>query len=289
MKVLPKMKSFRVENNLALRQGMNNQENAEIELERLRIWSKNAAEQVKQLEADKAGLQNQVDEYKNETNRRTLLGRWRSNANVVEKEDLEKRYSMLFKEKLEMEEDLTAMIKDRDEKIAMMRKEHQQLQRKTDTNMESISKSSKKKLEKVAKATEQLREEVDYSMEKISKMTNVVDNSVERLEEILDGLDQREDCDEEDAMALALGESLSLLQQHVKVSLHLLEQKVNNRLDSTINDGSDHGIVQSNPFESNDLLTDIRIEVMDLIRKADFELSEKILYMQEQIEELKEC
>lgn len=289
MKVLPKMKSFRVENNLALRQGMNNQENAEIELERLRIWSKNAAEQVKQLEADKAGLQNQVDEYKNETNRRTLLGRWRSNANVVEKEDLEKRYSMLFKEKLEMEEDLTAMIKDRDEKIAMMRKEHQQLQRKTDTNMESISKSSKKKLEKVAKATEQLREEVDYSMEKISKMTNVVDNSVERLEEILDGLDQREDCDEEDAMALALGESLSLLQQHVKVSLHLLEQKVNNRLDSTINDGSDHGIVQSNPFESNDLLTDIRIEVMDLIRKADYELSEKILYMQEQIEELKEC
>lgn len=289
MKVLSKMKSFKVENNLALRQGMNNQENAEIELERLRIWSKNAAEQVKQLEADKAGLQNQVDEYKNETNRRTLLGRWRSNANVVEKEDLEKRYSMLFKEKLEMEEDLTAMIKDRDEKIAMMRKEHQQLQRKTDTNMESISKSSKKKLEKVAKATEQLREEVDYSMEKISKMTNVVDNSVERLEEILDGLDQREDCDEEDAMALALGESLSLLQQHVKVSLHLLEQKVNNRLDSTINDGSDHGIVQSNPFESNDLLTDIRIEVMDLIRKADFELSEKILYMQEQIEELKEC
>jgi len=289
MKVLPKMKSFKVENNLALRQGMNNQENAEIELERLRIWSKNAAEQVKQLEADKAGLQNQVDEYKNETNRRTLLGRWRSNANVVEKEDLEKRYSMLFKEKLEMEEDLTAMIKDRDEKIAMMRKEHQQLQRKTDTNMESISKSSKKKLEKVSKATEQLREEVDYSMEKISKMTNVVDNSVERLEEILDGLDQREDCDEEDAMALALGESLSLLQQHVKVSLHLLEQKVNNRLDSTINDGSDHGIVQSNPFESNDLLTDIRIEVMDLIRKADFELSEKILYMQEQIEELKEC
>jgi len=289
MKVLPKMKSFKVENNLALRQGMNNQENAEIELERLRIWSKNAAEQVKQLEADKAGLQNQVDEYKNETNRRTLLGRWRSNANVVEKEDLEKRYSMLFKEKLEMEEDLTAMIKDRDEKIAMMRKEHQQLQRKTDTNMESISKSSKKKLEKVSKATEQLREEVDYSMAKISKMTNVVDNSVERLEEILDGLDQREDCDEEDAMALALGESLSLLQQHVKVSLHLLEQKVNNRLDSTINDGSDHGIVQSNPFESNDLLTDIRIEVMDLIRKADFELSEKILYMQEQIEELKEC
>jgi len=289
MKVLPKMKSFKVENNLAIRQGMNNQENAEIELERLRIWSKNAAEQVKQLEADKAGLQNQVDEYKNETNRRTLLGRWRSNANVVEKEDLEKRYSMLFKEKLEMEEDLTAMIKDRDEKIAMMRKEHQQLQRKTDTNMESISKSSKKKLEKVSKATEQLREEVDYSMEKISKMTNVVDNSVERLEEILDGLDQREDCDEEDAMALALGESLSLLQQHVKVSLHLLEQKVNNRLDSTINDGSDHGIVQSNPFESNDLLTDIRIEVMDLIRKADFELSEKILYMQEQIEELKEC
>jgi len=289
MKVLPKMKSFKVENNLALRQGKNNQENAEVELERLRIWSKNAVEQVKQLEADKAGLQNQVDEYKNETNRRTLLGRWRSNTNVVEKEDLEKRYSMLFKEKLEMEEDLTAMIKDRDEKIAMMRKEHQQLQRKTDTNMESISKSSKKKLEKVAKATEQLREEVDYSMEKISKMTNVVDNSVERLEEILDGLDQREDCDEEDAMALALGESLSLLQQHVKVSLHLLEQKVNNRLDSTINDGSDHGIVQSNPFESNDLLTDIRIEVMDLIRKADFELSEKILYMQEQIEELKEC
>jgi len=289
MKVLPKMKSFKVENNLALRQGKNNQENAEVELERLRIWSKNAVEQVKQLEADKAGLQNQVDEYKNETNRRTLLGRWRSNTNVVEKEDLEKRYSMLFKDKLEMEEDLTAMIKDRDEKIAMMRKEHQQLQRKTDTNMESISKSSKKKLEKVAKATEQLREEVDYSMEKISKMTNVVDNSVERLEEILDGLDQREDCDEEDAMALALGESLSLLQQHVKVSLHLLEQKVNNRLDSTINDGSDHGIVQSNPFESNDLLTDIRIEVMDLIRKADFELSEKILYMQEQIEELKEC
>jgi len=289
MKVLPKMKSFKVENNLALRQGKNNQENAEVELERLRIWSKNAVEQVKQLEADKAGLQNQVDEYKNETNRRTLLGRWRSNTNVVEKEDLEKRYSMLFKDKLEMEEDLTAMIKDRDEKIAMMRKEHQQLQRKTDMNMESISKSSKKKLEKVAKATEQLREEVDYSMEKISKMTNVVDNSVERLEEILDGLDQREDCDEEDAMALALGESLSLLQQHVKVSLHLLEQKVNNRLDSTINDGSDHGIVQSNPFESNDLLTDIRIEVMDLIRKADFELSEKILYMQEQIEELKEC
>lgn len=120
-------------------------------------------------------------------------------------------------------------------------------------------------------------------------MTNVVDNSVERLEEILDGLDQREDCDEEDAMALALGESLSLLQQHVKVSLHLLEQKVNNRLDSTINDGSDHGIVQSNPFQSNDLLTDIRIEVMALIRKADFELGEKIRYMQEQIEELKEC
>jgi len=246
-------------------------------------------EQVKQLEADKVDLQKQVDEYKNETNRKTLLGRWRSNTNIMEKEDLENRYSILFKEKLEMEEDLTAMIKDRDEKIAMMRTENQQLQRKTNVNAESISKASKKKLEKVEKATELLREEVDNSMKKIYKMTNVVDNSVEKLEEILDGLDQREDCDEEDAMALALGESLSLLQQHVKVSLHLLEQKVNNRLDSTINDGSDHGIVQSNPFQSNDLLTDIRIEVMALIRKADFELGEKIRYMQEQIEELKEC
>merc|ERR1711982_261880 len=147
---------------------------------------------------------------------------------------------MLFKEKLEMEEDLNAMIKDRDEKITMMRKEHLRLERIQNlNNTESITKASKKKLEKVTRATELLREEVHYSMEKISKMNSTIDDSVEKLQEILDGLAEREECDEEDAMALALGESLSLLQQHVKVSLHLLEQKVNNRLDSTINDGTD--------------------------------------------------
>jgi len=293
MKILKNKKVEDQQNNtsnLALQQHDNNKnEELEKELESLRIGAKSAVQQVKQLESEKAELQKQVDEHKDEWNKKPLLGRWRSSSKLVDNKHLENRYSLLFKEKLEMEEDLTAMIKDRDEKISMMRKEHQQLQRKQDlSNTESISKSSKKKLEKVAKATELLREEVDHSMLKISKMTNVVDTSVETLLEILDGLGQREGCDEEDAMALSLGETLSLLQQHVKVSLHLLEQKVGNRLNSIINDAADEA-TERNPFQSNDLFTDIRIEVMDLIRKADLELNEKIKYMQLQIEELKEC